>query len=369
LGACASKTQTSGETHFVECDTDADCAALGADYSCQEKECKIRSQSDAGAGGTAGAGGSGGAASVNCGASCVPAYGYQMVAEGCIDQTKKEIIGCYCPGAPQLPGNPCHVRKSDGSTWWFGEFTSFNDPSAFETCEMGPIAFSLYSCDFSSCRTFFTNPPTGSTPPPSWCSREDTCKALGCGSLEFDENGCKRLDCTSDSDCPNTERCVYVTCRNSGSCAYVHDGTCQCAGPASCLTGRVCNLTSAVGPRGDWTALEFISASGPCPTPGGCTSTWRLTPDGNVAISKEGTPSTATMDAVALDSLRAIIDGPELRRDLRDGFTCDQPPTDINWQVKLELATETLQRDATGCLTTGPDGNIARQAFDYFRNF
>jgi len=75
------------------------------------------------------------------------------------------------------------------------------------------------------------------------------------------------------------------------------------------------------------------------------------------------------LDATALGSIRALIDGPEFRRDLRDGLQCDQPPTDISWQVKLELPTETLQRDATGCLTTGPDGNIARQVFDYFKNF
>lgn len=38
-------------------------------------------------------------------------------------------------------------------------------------------------------------------------------------------------------------------------------------------------------------------------------------------------------------------------------------------QVKLELSTGPLQSDATGCLTTGPSGNIAQQIFDYLKNY
>jgi hypothetical protein len=373
---CASKTQTSGETHFLDCDSDAVCVSqLGAEYSCQEKKCRIRSQADAGTvgtagtGGTAGAGGSGnetggagagngGAMSTNCGANCTPAYGYPFIeASGCVDVSKKEILGCFCPGLPDLPYPTCHIRKSDGSAW-LGELTSFNDPNAFENCT-GPTFNNYHSCDFSSC----------AQPPPSWCSREDTCKSIGCGSLEFDSNGCKRPECTSDTDCSNTDRCVFVQCRSTSACAYLPDGTCQCGGADPCINAHFCNSTADYGPGGQWTALEFTKASGPCPTPGGCTSTWRLTPDGHLAMSKDGTPSTATVDAGQLETIVMFIDGPELRPALRDGFQCDQPPTDVGWQVKLELSTQTLQQDATGCLTTGPAGNIAQQVFDYIKNY
>ena len=37
--------------------------------------------------------------------------------------------------------------------------------------------------------------------------------------------------------------------------------------------------------------------------------------------------------------------------------------------MKLELSTGPLQNDVTGCLTTGPAGNIAQQVFDYLKRF
>jgi hypothetical protein len=376
---CASKTQTSGETHFVYCDSDAVCASLGAEYSCQANKCQIRSETDAGAGGTAGSGGNGqtggagagngGAGSASCGANCTAAYGYPIfgtngVGNNCVDTSKKEILGCYCPGAPNMPGLPCHVRKSDGSVW-LGEFTSLADPGAFDSCASLPA--DPYECDFTGCLSFLQ--PPNPSPPPSWCSLEDTCKSLGCGSLEFDANGCKRPECTSDADCSSADRCIHVACRNTMACTYSADGNCLCGGPTPCFEAQFCNPTAETGPRGDWTALEFTQASGPCPTPGGCTSTWRLTPDGSLAMSKDGTPSTATVDAADLTAIVAFINGPELRPALRDGFQCDPPPTDVGWQVKLELSTQTLQQDATGCLTTGPAGNIAQQVFDYVKKY
>jgi hypothetical protein len=264
------------------------------------------------------------------------------------------VLGCYCAGNPDAPSN-CHVRKSDGSIW-LGEFTS-PDPNAFDNCTSLPA--DLHACDFSTC----------DVPPPSWCSRADTCAVLPCDTLEFDSNGCKRPECTSDTDCASTDRCVFEQCRSTSSCAYIPDGTCQCGGPDPCINARFCNPIADYGPRGQWTALEFTQASGPCPTPDGCTSTWRLTPDGHLAMTKSGTPSTATVDAGQLETIVMFIDGPELRRSLRDGFQCDQPPTDVGWQLKLELSTETLQKDVTGCLTTGPSGNIPQQVFDYIKNY
>jgi hypothetical protein len=274
----------------------------------------------------------------------------------CVDTSFKQVLGCYCPGLPDLPIVPCHVKKSDGSIW-LGEISTLADPGAFDTCPSMPS--DLHGCDFLSCNV----------PPPSWCSREDTCQSLGCGSLEFDSNGCRRPECTSDADCSSTDRCVFEQCRSTSSCSYTGDGTCQCGGPDPCINAHFCNPTADYGPGGQWTALEFTQASGPCPTPGGCTSTWRLTPDGNLAISRNGTPSTATVDASQLQTIVGFIDGPDLRRALRDGLQCDQPPTDVGWQLKLELGAQTLQQDATGCMTTGPTGNIAQQIFDYIKNY
>lgn len=360
--ACSSKTQTSGETHFL-CKSEADCASLGADYSCQAGTCQLRSETDAGTGGTGtggtgsgGSAGTGGAAGARCDSGCTPAYGYPVVTGGCVDVSQKEVLGCFCPGQQELQVPICRTTPSD-HVMWYGAFTSLTDPAGFEACSAPPVE--IHACDFSSC----------AVPPPSLCNRTDTCKVLQCDNLEFDANGCKRTECTSDSDCSNTDRCVFEQCRSTSACAYTGDGTCQCGGPDPCINAHFCNATADYGPRGDWTALEFSQGSGPCPPNADCTSTWRLTPDGHLAISKFGTPSTATVDAGVLQTIVGFIDGPDLRRALRDGFQCDPPPTDVGWSVKLELSTSTLQNDATGCLTTGPSGNVAQQVFDYLKNY
>lgn len=150
----------------------------------------------------------------------------------------------------------------------------------------------------------------------------------------------------------------------SVSCLAGSDGSCHCI---DLLKGyppqRRCNATDEYGPRGVWIALTFEQDSGPCPSGTSCTSTWRLTPDGALTMSKLGVPSAATVDAPTLGIIRDYIDGSELRGSLRDGFQCDPPPTDVGWTMNLELSSGTLQGDVTGCITTGPTGNLAAKTF------
>jgi hypothetical protein len=359
--ACASKTQTSGETHFL-CKVDADCASLGADYACRDQKCQMTTATDGGGGspGTDG-GGAGGAGGGSCAPGCVPAYGYPLDQHrngpSCVDLARKELLGCFCANQTDLPAPQCRIRSSD-QTIFLGEITSLVDPGAYGDCP-GSMFLDFHACDFSSCVTA----------PPSWCNREDTCKSIRCGSVEFESNGCMRTMCSSDADCTSTDRCVFLNCESTSSCAYSGDGTCACGGPLPCIHAHFCNATDGAGPRGDWTALEFDQGSGPCPPGQDCTATWRLTPDGHLAMSKFGTVSSATVDSLLLDAIVGIIDGPDLRSSLRDGFTCDPPPTDVGWSMKLELSTGPLQNDVTGCLTTGPDGNLAKQVFDYLKNY
>jgi hypothetical protein len=136
-----------------------------------------------------------------------------------------------------------------------------------------------------------------------------------------------------------------------------------------CLYKSACNSTAEYGPGGAWSALELDSGSGPCPPGTDCTSSYRLTPDGQLVMSKFGTPSTATVDTITLADVRRIIDGPELRKDLRDGFQCGPPPTDIGWSIKLELPSGGMQSDVTGCILTGPDGNVAQQLYNYLKAY
>jgi hypothetical protein len=280
LWACSGRTQTSGETHFLACSTNTDCAVLGTAFECQAGECRDTTPGD---GGSTGAGGS---------------------------------------------------TDAGGSTGTGG--TSGDAASDFEVC--------------------------GTHGPPSTCNLADTCKSLGCGGLEFDENACRRADCAMDGDCPADQRCVALECGSALSCAYSDQGMCNCSGLTICLAGHACNPVGTVGPRGTWQQIEILQGAGPCPAGQPCTWTWTVAPDGTVSANKNGTASEAQLSDVDLGELRKMIEGPELRPGLRDGFTCDAPPTDTSLSIRLVMDTATLEHEATGCMV-GPDGNVAQRVF------
>ena len=55
-----------------------------------------------------------------------------------------------------------------------------------------------------------------------------------------------------------------------------------------------------------------------------------------------------------------VARGPELRRDLRDGFTCATPVNDLTITLRLVLPGGPLERDVTSCVVGGPEGNAAQ---------
>jgi hypothetical protein len=185
---------------------------------------------------------------------------------------------------------------------------------------------------------------------------------LGCGGLEFDDNACRRATCVDDGECPADQRCVAIQCASTGSCISAQSGDCSCSGPTICLMANACNPVGTVGPRGAWQRVEVLQGAGPCPEGQPCTWTWSVTPDGAVAANKNGTPSTAKLSEADLADLVAMIQGPELRPGLRDGFHCDLPPTDTSLSLRLVLEGTTLEHDVTGCLS-GPEGNVAQRLF------
>src|SRR5581483_1010692 len=99
--------------------------------------------------------------------------------------------------------------------------------------------------DFADCKN----------PPNSTCSVADTCAALGCPNLQYDEHGCEREPCKNDDACPATERCGIHMCESPTSCT-MEDGMCQCSSLASCGQARRCMPTATAGPRGEWMNLD-----------------------------------------------------------------------------------------------------------------
>lgn len=211
--------------------------------------------------------------------------------------------------------------------------------------------------DFAQCKT----------PPNSTCSAADTCAAVGCPSMQYDEHGCLRPQCATDDDCAADERCAVSVCDAPSTCT-VQDGMCQCASLTICGEVPRCNPTSTTGPRGAWVSLDVTFVQSLCDDNGGiCRTTWHITPDGHVTGAKEddttpdgGAPIDEMLDQGQMFELTGDVNGPDLRIALRNGIPCAmQPASDISLVVTLKLSTQTLMSgEVNGCM--GGDNVYAR---------
>jgi hypothetical protein len=101
--------------------------------------------------------------------------------------------------------------------------------------------------------------------PRSSCPFDETCEALNCGDAwsDFDENGCRRLPCESQSDCSSSERCLPAALAGVLGCySSIVEGcepycsSCGCTATDDCAAAAFCQP-----------ALDF-PASGDCPIEG-----------------------------------------------------------------------------------------------------
>jgi hypothetical protein len=229
------------------------------------------------------------------------------------------------------------------------------DPSAWTACTPAQEEASQINCIYAGCER----------PPRTLCLTPSFCDAVGCGGAEFDENGCRRLPCASDAECGADERCT-LTVVQPMPCTPANGSACECAPTAPGIgnMGSFSNSVASVGQRGAWTQLEVQRVDGfsSCPTIP-CASNWRIGADGGVMASRQGQPVTSALSVEDLDRLRLIADGPELRTALRDGITCGPSSTETNITIRLEFGSETLERVATGCVTSGPTGNVFERLY------
>jgi hypothetical protein len=197
------------------------------------------------------------------------------------------------------------------------------------------------------------------------------CSVIDCGGPEYDQEACQRKPCTADTDCLADERCTLVTVQPM-PCAKNADSECECAPtePGIGNMGSFCNSIASAGQRGAWTQLEVqtIEGFGSCPTfP--CASYWRIGADGGVMASRNGQPVTSMLSVEDLDRLRLIADGPELRTALRDGIACGPGSTEHNFTFRLVFGSETLEREATGCVVSGPAGNVFERLYNLVKEY
>jgi hypothetical protein len=102
--------------------------------------------------------------------------------------------------------------------------------------------------------------------PASSCPFEATCEELHCGApwSDFDENGCRRVPCESESACSASERCMptalagVIGCRSSileGCEPYC--SSCQCIGTDDCAAVAFCQPAVDFPPSDDCPVASF----------------------------------------------------------------------------------------------------------------
>jgi hypothetical protein len=192
--------------------------------------------------------------------------------------------------------------------------------------------------------------------------------SLGCGQV--DSGGVR--DAGSDADASSVD-CSLVGCAPPPLCSTGCTepcGCCPCAegeiatrgGTSYRCTGGCFAEVDADASSSAWLRFQVNEAAGPCPTLDGCKWQWIVTPEGAVATEKEGVTGQASMSAGDLSALDSILKSSAFMTGMQVGFTCDLPPTDIFYSIRLELTQVTYEQTVTGCVLSGPAGNPAQKA-------
>lgn len=110
-----------------------------------------------------------------------------------------------------------------------------------------------------------------------------------------------------------------------------------------------------------WQKLVLDNGSGPCPPQISCSSSWVVSPDGHIAktiVGDAGVAQVTPADLVELDSI--VSSGPFLDG-MTNGFVCDRPPTDVFVSLRLDRDGASQTQGVTGCVFSGPTGNLPRR--------
>lgn len=206
------------------------------------------------------------------------------------------------------------------------------------------------------------------------------------------------LGCKTDSDCvyfadspdcifncsgPVLTRCgaaavdVTIAKLNAQFCASGPQGCSlpvdpcgqAAAGPvAACVAGRCIDF-----PPSSWQEFTFEEQQGVRPgtfgLPQSCTAlgctTWAVTADAGVVISKGGQLSSTRLSTADFATVDAILRDPGFRAiGATTNISCDTPPAGQEFSLSVQRTGETIGFDVTGCVLVGPSGNQVKQLFD-----
>jgi hypothetical protein len=110
-----------------------------------------------------------------------------------------------------------------------------------------------------------------------------------------------------------------------------------------------------------WQRLGLDNGSGPCPPQMSCSSGWVVSPDGHIAKTRGGDAGAAQMTPSDLLALDAIVSSAPFLEGMAEGFVCDRPPTDVFVSLRLDRDGVTQTQGVTGCVFSGPVGNLPRR--------
>ena len=112
-----------------------------------------------------------------------------------------------------------------------------------------------------------------------------------------------------------------------------------------------------------WQKLGVVHGSGPCPT-ASCSSSWDVSPDGHIATTRLGDAGVAQMTQADLSELDSIVSSQPFVDGMTNRFVCDQPPSDVGVSLRLDRDGVSQTQNVTGCVYTGPMGNLPRRVND-----
>ena len=333
--SCEPSSMAEGEPARVcdlACTRDEDCSALGSGFKCEIDRCRDLSTTPP----------DGGAL---CARGCSPVYGYaEDPARECVDRSERKMLACDCEAAAAF--SRCIRDVTDDRLWVVHASDDAVASRQFERCTFDELPRVEHACEFEHC----------AHPPLSICTPEATCRDRGCDNLEYFVDGCRRAPCSDDSACANDERCVQLECTSTSACTMQGlEETCGCGGPGACIAGGACTGVYSAGPRGAWQLLELIEGSTMCPAET-CLSVYQLAANGALIVklgTEDPDPKTVSVAERDLTEIRMLIDGPELRRQLRDGFECQlngRMVADSFGTLRLQLEDQTLERPIERCI-------------------
>jgi hypothetical protein len=118
-----------------------------------------------------------------------------------------------------------------------------------------------------------------------------------------------------------------------------------------------------------WQELELENGGGLCPPQISCSSSWTVTPDGHIAATRRGDAGVAQMSPTELAELDSIVSSAPFRNGMMNGFVCDRPPTDVFVSLRLDGDGASHTQGVTGCVFSGPAGNLPRKVNDLLSKY